>query len=690
MPFDVNAYLAANPDLADNWNAGGVLTQLGGSLPEAAQAHYDRTGQAEIAAGGRGGGEGYAVPAPTPSDVNYAPPQVQTASADLAVPASVVPQSTDSGLYGASESGSNFKLPELTAANGQYATPYYSAYTNDNDFAGAVMAGDGQKIRLVDGKTGEVVFEGTGPDAARQATAIANAVSDDKGRKAAWAIQSDNNGQWTTQAAERYDPKKTGVWGTLLDIAAPIILNALLPGVGGALAGALGSTLGGAAFQGLANLGSGLVQGESLKNAGLGALTAGAGSAVIGGVLNRVPGANNAVNSVLRPVNYAVQDAVNAIPGLRAVLDPINNGLVHVIDGAGNVIHTMTGGIDAAKSWINGAVNSVTGGGGPNVTPFDPSALSPVTVTGNIPTSLGVPISPNLPSGGVTNFDPGAVSPVTVTARPPEDPGLPIGVDATGVTPTDLSGVTVTGQPPPTTGLPTPPITTVTPTDLTPVTVTAHPPTDPGPPVIVDPFPTDPLATPPTMVDNPFSVTPPGTPTPPPTTVFNPGSSLAGTRASLDPIFSRQLPTAPFGSKTPRNVQVDNRYAIAHPEASFFSSVPQRASNFTVPSPQDILLAALGGEDPAAFRKRFRGYAKGGVAGKGDGRSDSIPAVLSDGEYVVDAETVALLGNGSNKAGAKAMDRFRVNIRKHKGAGLAKGRFSVAAKAPDAYLKGHA
>lgn len=80
--------------------------------------------------------------------------------------------------------------------------------------------------------------------------------------------------------------------------------------------------------------------------------------------------------------------------------------------------------------------------------------------------------------------------------------------------------------------------------------------------------------------------------------------------------------------------------------------------------------------------------AKGGFAvrGKGSGRSDEIDAKLSDGEYVVDAETVALLGDGSSNAGAKALDNLRVAVRKHKGRDLAKGKFSVKAKRPERYL----
>jgi len=74
--------------------------------------------------------------------------------------------------------------------------------------------------------------------------------------------------------------------------------------------------------------------------------------------------------------------------------------------------------------------------------------------------------------------------------------------------------------------------------------------------------------------------------------------------------------------------------------------------------------------------------------GAGTGRSDEIPARLSDGEYVIDAETVAMIGDGSTDAGSKRLDEMRTAIRKHKGKALAKGKFSPNAKSPLAYLKG--
>ncbi len=82
------------------------------------------------------------------------------------------------------------------------------------------------------------------------------------------------------------------------------------------------------------------------------------------------------------------------------------------------------------------------------------------------------------------------------------------------------------------------------------------------------------------------------------------------------------------------------------------------------------------------------GTREGYVRGPGDGREDAIPARLSNNEYVMDAETVALLGNGSPDRGASALDDLRSNLRRHKGAALARGKFTPDAKKPAAYMKG--
>jgi hypothetical protein len=76
-------------------------------------------------------------------------------------------------------------------------------------------------------------------------------------------------------------------------------------------------------------------------------------------------------------------------------------------------------------------------------------------------------------------------------------------------------------------------------------------------------------------------------------------------------------------------------------------------------------------------------YVKGGTAGQ----ADKIPAMLSDGEYVMDADVVSALGDGNNAAGAKKLDKMRVGIRTHKRAAPAT-KIPPKAKAPEAYLKG--
>jgi hypothetical protein len=53
------------------------------------------------------------------------------------------------------------------------------------------------------------------------------------------------------------------------------------------------------------------------------------------------------------------------------------------------------------------------------------------------------------------------------------------------------------------------------------------------------------------------------------------------------------------------------------------------------------------------------GYLKGGT----EGQADRVPALLSHGEYVIDAPTVAALGGGNNDAGAKMLDHMRKVIR---------------------------
>ena len=101
------------------------------------------------------------------------------------------------------------------------------------------------------------------------------------------------------------------------------------------------------------------------------------------------------------------------------------------------------------------------------------------------------------------------------------------------------------------------------------------------------------------------------------------------------------------------------------------------SGKYNVAQPEPVL-KAQGGLSKIAYLAQ----------GSGSGRDDTIDARLSDGEYVIDAETVALLGDGSTKAGAAKLDKMRSELRKQKGKKLAKGQFSTAAKSPLDYMRG--
>ena len=82
----------------------------------------------------------------------------------------------------------------------------------------------------------------------------------------------------------------------------------------------------------------------------------------------------------------------------------------------------------------------------------------------------------------------------------------------------------------------------------------------------------------------------------------------------------------------------------------------------------------LGDVEEMAAGGSLGGYSDGGrmLKGPGDGMSDSIPATigrkqparLADGEFVVPADVVSHLGNGSTDAGAKKLYSMMDKIRR--------------------------
>jgi hypothetical protein len=108
-------------------------------------------------------------------------------------------------------------------------------------------------------------------------------------------------------------------------------------------------------------------------------------------------------------------------------------------------------------------------------------------------------------------------------------------------------------------------------------------------------------------------------------------------------------------------------------------------------SSDDEREAAAGGI-MQADRYNMGGYASGSVPrllkGPGDGMSDNIPATidgrqparLADGEFVIPADVVSGLGNGSTEAGAKHLHKMMTDVRKARTGNPKQGKEIVAQK----------
>lgn len=83
-------------------------------------------------------------------------------------------------------------------------------------------------------------------------------------------------------------------------------------------------------------------------------------------------------------------------------------------------------------------------------------------------------------------------------------------------------------------------------------------------------------------------------------------------------------------------------------------------------------------------------YAKGGHVSdpySHGGQADTVKALLSGGEYVMDADIVSSLGDGDTNAGAAKLDQMRQAVRKHKRSAPS-GKIPPKAKSPLEYMKG--
>jgi hypothetical protein len=95
----------------------------------------------------------------------------------------------------------------------------------------------------------------------------------------------------------------------------------------------------------------------------------------------------------------------------------------------------------------------------------------------------------------------------------------------------------------------------------------------------------------------------------------------------------------------------------AHPNLTSLGSVPLFADGGSIP----------GGHNPQFFSEGgLNSVSNTYVKGDGDGTSDSVAAMLANGEFVIPADVVSDLGNGSNDSGAAVLQEFLKTVREHK------------------------
>jgi hypothetical protein len=630
-----------------------------------------------------------------------------------------------------------------------------------------------QPVRLVDHRTNQIVFEGTGFDAARKATELGQGLTDQFGRKANYSIQTaDPTGNYSTVAYEKKNKSTLGkianVAGTVLPLAMiPLTMGASAPLAGLKAAGkiALGAALGGA--------GAGLKGDNILKGAAMGGLSA-AGGSLLGAPLGKV-------GDIGLRAGTAIGTGLGATAGGLATGQSLKSSLLGgVASGALSYItpDIVKGlGINQAPttSTSTGGADSSAVYGGPNadiIVNATPSISTPNINLGGFKTpaqkylddaantEVSNPITNTDYASGydgdiinVTGSVPGAVTgglnlagltadPVANNTNPITDEIVVSGTRPGAVTDSAVTGsvnlggltanptanvsddIVVTGQ---RSGAVTDSAVTGG-VNLGALTTTA-PAVRPEDIVVTG-----------NKTEQPVT----GGLTLSPDTVADldktseaekegkkdrklgaeeylrllslvagladvgGGKGSAGKYTpggrGLSSIFSAKLPSASGfgaigGNRTLRQLgDVDWLTYGTRPELRFFDyanpapitkPIPNEPRGPSMYAPEtDDNTFARGGGAFAAKRGGPSQRTEFAVNGPGTGRSDDIPAVLSDGEYVIDAETVALLGDGSNKAGAKKLDDLRVKVRKHKGQKLAKGRFSANAKKPEAYLSG--
>jgi hypothetical protein len=134
-------------------------------------------------------------------------------------------------------------------------------------------------------------------------------------------------------------------------------------------------------------------------------------------------------------------------------------------------------------------------------------------------------------------------------------------------------------------------------------------------------------------------------------------------------------------NRTPSRFLIQNLPGVNYtPEGDIFSSSPYRVNTPTAAQsmiPTESIFSYGTGFRPASFQTPAfnrggiadlsRNYPRmnGQISGPGTEKSDDIPAMLSDGEFVMTARAVRGMGGGSRREGAKRMYKLMAALEKN-------------------------
>jgi hypothetical protein len=335
------------------------------------------------------GSPAVAAPADTPSVIETAEVPFDPNTIDLSALDSLYGMNLDS-LYGMNFAsdfggvGNRYGGIYKDDPNTEYISAPRSNRGNATGGAGNtfIMRAD-QPVRLVDLNTNTVIYEGTGYDAAREATRLGQNLSDTMGRKAQYNIQTANPaGEYTTVANEKKNKSTLGQIANVAGTVLPLAMMAI-PGVNAALLGAnFAKTLGGQlAFGALTGGASSALKGQNiLKGAALGGLTAAGGA-----LIPKIPAIGD-LGKLAKPLGTGIGATVG---GLATGQNLKNSLLGGVASGA--LAYAAPGIQDAIKGIGQGP--NLSTGSAPSATPSaTPSGPAPIaTVTAN--TGVSAPVS---------------------------------------------------------------------------------------------------------------------------------------------------------------------------------------------------------------------------------------------------------------------------------------------------------